>query len=103
MVSDSLIKLKNDPDELQNISDIYTQQNFQVIEISKSVSNYNASPLKCLRADDEQFSITSYSTKSKSNYGYEKPNFPSLPPSKASSKLHIFQLMNVEKLQNTQN
>ena len=78
MVSDSLIKLKNDPDELQNISDIYTQQNFQVIEISKSVSNYNASTLKCLRADDEQFSITSYSTKSKSKYGYKKSHFPSL-------------------------
>ena len=85
-VSDSLIELTNDPDELQNISDIYTQQDFQVIEISKSVSNYNASPLKCLRADGEQFSITSYSTKSKSKYGYEKPNFPSLPLSKASSE-----------------
>ena len=76
-VSDSLIELTNDPNELQNISDIYTQQDFRVIEISKSVSNYNATPLKCLRADDEQFSITSYSTKSKSKHGYEKPNFPS--------------------------
>ena len=85
-VSDSLIELTNDPDELQNISDIYPQQDFRVFEISKSVSNYNASPLKYLRADDEQFSITSYSTKSKSKYGYEKPNFPSLPPSKTSSE-----------------
>ena len=52
----------------------------------KLVSNYNPSPLKCLRADDEQLSITGYSTKSKSKYGYEKPNFPSLPPCKASSE-----------------
>ena len=43
-VSDSLIELTNDPDELQNISDIYTQQDFLVIEISKSVSNYNHHP-----------------------------------------------------------
>ena len=86
MVSDSLIELTNDLDELQNISDIYTQQDFRVIEISKSVCNFNVSSLKCLRADVEQFSTTSYFTKSKSKYGYEKPNFPSLPPSKASSE-----------------
>ena len=55
MVGDTLIELTNDPDELQNISVIYTQQKFRVIEISKSVPNYNASPLKCLRTDDEQF------------------------------------------------
>ena len=36
MVLDSLIELANDPDELQNISDIYTQQDFRVIEISKN-------------------------------------------------------------------
>ena len=77
------MELTNDSEELQNTSDIHTQQDFRVIEISKSVSNYNASTLKCLKADDEQFSITSYSTKSKSKYGYEKPNFPSLPLSKA--------------------
>ena len=56
------------------------------IEISKSVPNYNASPLKCLRADDEQFSITSYSTKPKSKHAYKKTNFLSLPLSKASSE-----------------
>ena len=84
-VSDSLIELTNDPDELRNFSDIHTQD-FWVTKISKSVSNYNASPLKCLRADDEQFWITSYSTKSKSKYGYKKPNFPSLPFSKALSE-----------------
>ena len=82
---DSLIKLTNDPDELQNISDIYAQQDFRVIEISKSGSNYNASPSKWLRPDHEQFSRTSYSTKLKSKYGYEKPNFPSLTLSKVSS------------------
>ena len=49
----SLIELTNNPDELQDISDSYTEQDFRVIEISKSVSNYIASPLKCLRADDE--------------------------------------------------
>ena len=43
-VSDSLIQLTNDPDELQNISDIYTKQDFLVIEIRKSVSNYNHHP-----------------------------------------------------------
>ena len=63
-VSDSLIELPNDPEELQNISDIYIQQGFQVIEISKSASNYNASLLNCLRAVDEQFYITNYATKS---------------------------------------
>ena len=42
-VLDSLIESTNDPDELQNISDIYTQRDFRIIEISKSVSNYNAS------------------------------------------------------------
>ena len=42
-VPDSLIESTNDPDELQNISDIYTQRDFRIIEISKSVSNYNAS------------------------------------------------------------
>ena len=65
---------------------LHTQQDFWVIEISKSVSNYNASALECLRADDEQLSIASYSTKLKSKYGYEKLNFPSLPLSKASSE-----------------
>ena len=88
---DSLTKLTNDPDELQNISDIYAQQDFRVIEISKSGSNYNASPSKWLRPDHEQFSRTSYSTKLKSKYGFEKPNI-----------FHIFQLMNVEKLQSMQ-
>ena len=78
-VSDSLIELTNDLYELQNISDVYTKQDFPVIEMSKSVFNYNASPLKCVRADNEQFSTTSYSTKSKSKYDFEKPNFPSLP------------------------
>ena len=34
----------------------------------------------------EQFSRTSYSTKLKSKYGYEKPNFPSFRLSKASSE-----------------
>ena len=85
-ISDSLIELTNDPDESQNISSIYTQQDFRVIEINKSVSNYNAPPLKCLRTHDEQFSITSYSTKLKSKYGYEKPNSSHLPLSKASSE-----------------
>ena len=101
-VSDSLIELTNDLYELQNISDVYTKQDFPVIEMSKSVFNYNASPLKCVRADNEQFSTTSYSTKSKSKYDFEKPNFPSLPLS--SQRLQgkrIFQLMNVEKLENT--
>ena len=105
-VSDTLTELTDGSDELQNISDIYTQQYFRVTEISKSVSNYNASPLKCLRAYDEQFSITSYSTKLKSKYGYEKPNSLSLPLTKVSSSFqghHIFQLMNVEKLPKTQN
>ena len=68
-VLDSLIELTNNSDELQNVSDIHTEQDFQVTEISKSASNYNASPLKFLTADDEQFSITSYSAKSKSKYG----------------------------------
>ena len=40
-VSDCLMELTNDPDNLQNILAIYTQQDFRVIEISKSVSNYN--------------------------------------------------------------
>ena len=39
VVLDSLIDLTNELYELQNISDIYSQQDFQVIEISKSVSN----------------------------------------------------------------
>ena len=65
-VSGSLIELTNDPDELQNISDFYTRQDFRVSEINKLVSNYNSSPLKFLRVDNEQFSKTSYSTKSKS-------------------------------------
>ena len=56
------------------------------IEISKSASKYIASPLKCPRADDEQFSVTSYFTKSKSKYDYEKPNFPTVLLSKASSE-----------------
>ena len=89
---DSLIALTNYPDELQNISDIYSQQHFRIIETIKSVFNYNASRLKCLRADDEEFSITSYSTKLKSKYGYKKPNFPSLPLSKASSKTSYLSL-----------
>ena len=58
----------------------------RVIDISKSVTKYIASPLKCLRANDEQFSVTSYSTKLKSKYDYEKPNFPSLPHSEVSSE-----------------
>ena len=33
-VLDSLIELTNDPDELQNISDIYPKKYFRVIEIS---------------------------------------------------------------------
>ena len=45
-VSNSLIELTNDPEELQSISDIYAQQDFRAIEVSKSVSSYNASPLK---------------------------------------------------------
>ena len=84
-VSGFFIELTNNPDELQNISDIYTQQDFRVIGISKLVSYYNASPLKCLKADDEQFSRTIYSTKLKLKYGYEKPNLSSLPLPKASS------------------
>ena len=85
-VSDCLMELTNDPDDLQNILAIYTQQDFRVIEISKSVSNYNGWPLKFLRAGDEQFSVTSYTTKAKLSYHYEKPNFPSLALSKASSE-----------------
>ena len=96
-VLDSLIELRNGPDELQNISDIYTHQDFRVIEISKSVSNYNASPLKCLRAYDEQFSITIYSTKSKSKYGYKKPNLPSFPLSKASSETSYLSVNELRK------
>ena len=96
-VLDSLIELRNGPDELQNISDIYTHQDFRVIEISKSVSNYNASPLKCLRAYDEQFSITIYSTKSKSKYGYKKPNLASLPLSKASSETSYLSVNELRK------
>ena len=42
-------------------TDNYTQQDFRVIKIRKSGSNYNASPLKCLRADDKKLSRTSYS------------------------------------------
>ena len=62
-VSDSLIELTNNPDELHNISDIYTKQDFRVTGISKSVSSYNASSsLKCLRADDEQFQLPASST-----------------------------------------
>ena len=38
------------------------------------------------RADDELFAITNYSTKSKSKYGYKKPNIHSLPLSKSSSQ-----------------
>ena len=96
-VLDSLIELRNGPDELQNISDIYTHQDFRVIEISKSVSNYNASPLKCLRAYDEQFSIAIYSTKSKSKYGYKKPNLASLPLSKASSETSYLSVNELRK------
>ena len=103
MVSNFLIELTNDPDELQNISHIYTQQDFRVIEISKSVSNYNAPPLKCLREDDEQFLIPSDSTKQKSKYGYENQISLVSPFLKHRQKPHIFQLMNVEKLQKTQN
>ena len=40
-VSDCVMELTNDPDDLQNILAIYTQEDFRVIEISKSVSNYN--------------------------------------------------------------
>ena len=32
---------------------IFEQQYFRVTEVSKSVSSYNASHLKCLRTDDE--------------------------------------------------
>ena len=76
----------SDSNKLQSIQDIYTQQDFWVIDISKSVTKYIASPLKCLRANDEQFSVTSYSTKLKSKYDYEKPNFPTLPHSEVSSE-----------------
>ena len=37
-------------------------------------------------ADGKQFSIITYSTKSTSKYGYEKPNFTSLPLSNALSE-----------------
>ena len=97
-VSDYLIELTNDPSELQNI---YTEQDFRVIEIIKSLSNYNALPLTCLRADDEQFSRTSYSTKLKSKYGYEKPNFHSLPLSKASSETSKASYLSVDERRKT--
>ena len=42
--------------------------------------------MKCLRADDEHFLRVSYSTKSKSKYGCERPNFLSLLLFKASSE-----------------
>ena len=98
------MELTNDPDDLQNILAIYTQEDFRVIEISKSVSNYNGWPLKCLRADDEQLSVTSYTTKAKLSYHYEKSNFPSLALSKASSKTSETSYCNEQKkMQNTQN
>ena len=100
-VSNSLIELTNNPDELQNVSDIHTEQDFQVIEISKSASNYNASPLKFLTADDEQFSITSYSAKSKSKYGYEKPNFLSFLISKVSSETSETSYLSVNECRKT--
>ena len=83
-VSDSLIELTNDPDQLQNISDFYTEEDIE--ESSKLVSNYNSSPVKFLRADDEQFSKTSYYIKLKSKYVYEKLNLLCLPHSKPSSE-----------------
>ena len=86
-VSDSLIELTNDENELQNISDFYTQQDFRVIEITKSVSNYNSSPLKLLN-NDELFSTTSFSTKSKSKTAYENP-LPSLTGSKTSKTSYL--------------
>ena len=70
-------------------------------EISKSVTNYHVSPLKCLRADDEQFSRTSYSAKSKSKYGYEKPNFPSLSLPKMSSETSETLYLSIKKLGKT--
>ena len=82
-------------------SDIYGQEDFQVIEISKSVSNYNASSFKCLRADDEQYSRISYSTKSKSKYGYEKRNFSSLPHSKVSSETSGTSYLSINKRRKT--
>ena len=103
MVLGSLIELTNDPDKLQNISDIYTQQDFRVIEITKSVSIYNASPLKFIRADDERFSITSYSTKWKSKHATKSRISLVSTLLKRRKKLHIFQSINVEKLQNTHN
>ena len=96
-VSDCLMELTNDPDDLQNILAIYTQEDFRVIEISKSVSNYNGWPLKCLRADDEQLSVTSYTKKAKLSYHYEKSNFPSLALSKASSKTSETSYCNEQK------
>ena len=100
-ISDYSVELTNDPNELLSISDIYTQQDFWVNEISKSVTNYHVSPLKCLRADDEQFSRTSYSAKSKSKYGYEKPNFPSLSLPKMSSETSETLYLSIKKLGKT--
>lgn len=76
-----MIESKNDPDGLQEISAFYIRQDFRVTGISKSLFSYNVPPLKFITANDEQFSKTSSSAKSKSKHFYKKPNLPGLPHS----------------------
>ena len=104
-ISDYLVELTNDPNKLLNISDIYTQQDFWVIEISKSVTNYHASPLKCLRADDNFQGpvILQNQNQSMAMKNQISLVFPFLKCLQRLQRHYIFQLRNLEKLQNMQN
>ena len=52
-------------------------------------------------ADAKQFSIITYSTKSTSKYGYEKPNFTSLPLSNALSETSETSYLSVNECRKT--
>lgn len=54
-----------------------------------------------MSADGEQFSIITYSTKSTSKYGYEKPNFTSLPLSNALSETSETSYLSVNECRKT--
>ena len=60
-----ITKDQNDQRELKQIWNAFTEQNVCVIQITNSVSEYNPPPLKSKRSNDDQFSQTSFSSKSK--------------------------------------
>lgn len=55
----------NSPIKITKDQNAFTEQNVCVIQITNSVSEYNPPPLKSKRSNDDQFSQTSFSSKSK--------------------------------------